>query len=190
MKKRLQLQQLDLAAPKKQTGPYKQFLCEQLAIQHLKYPQRTIEELTKLINLMWKVREKKNNQLYFQHNGYVNISETERVPVPQPSPPVLIIFQKNMRQLLEFTHPEYNAEQVDHTIKFEWTLNSTQRQKAAEEFRQLRQEFEKEKKEFINRYGFWPQHKKSSGEYFDKTKQSSPKLDPLALNLMKKVKLE
>ncbi|CAD8099290.1 unnamed protein product [Paramecium sonneborni] len=95
-----------------------------------------------------------------------------------------------MKQLLQLTHPEYNVEQVDHTIKFEWTLNSTQRQKAAEEFRQLRQEFEKEKKEFINRYGFWPQHQKSSGELFDKTKQSSPKIDPLALNLMKKVKLE
>ncbi|CAD8099292.1 unnamed protein product [Paramecium sonneborni] len=93
LKKRSQLQQLDLAAPKKQTAPYKQFLQEQLAIQHLKYPQRSTDELTKLINLMWKVREKKNNQLYFQHNGYVNISETERVPVPQPPPPVLIMFK-------------------------------------------------------------------------------------------------
>ncbi|CAD8174894.1 unnamed protein product [Paramecium octaurelia] len=189
-KQRLKQLQLDQPGPKKQSSAYRKFYDEQLVLLQQQYPKRTTEELIKLINLKWKVKEKMNKQKYFQKNGYVNINDTERVPVPQPPPPVMIIFQKQMRKQLEMTHPEYNGTQIDRTIKFEWGSNSALKEKAAEEYKKLRQEFENQKKEFIIKYGFWPQHKKHQGESGNQIQHPSQQANPLACLLNKKVKYE
>ncbi|CAD8091825.1 unnamed protein product [Paramecium sonneborni] len=189
-KKRFKQLQLDQPATKKQSSAYRKFYDEQFVLYQQKFPKRTTEEITNLVNLEWKKREKLNQQKYFQHHGFVNINDTDRVPVPQPPPPVMIIFQKQMRQHLEMIHPEYNGTQIDRTIKFEWGSNAALKEKAVEEYKILRQEFENQKKEFIIKYGFWPQYKKNKGEQIKQIQQSSYQANPLAYLLNKKVKQE
>ncbi|CAK76984.1 unnamed protein product (macronuclear) [Paramecium tetraurelia] len=189
-KQRLKQLQLDQPKPIKQSSAYRKFYDEQFILLQQQYPKRTTEELTKLISSKWKVKEKMNKQKYFQKNGFVNLSDTERVPVPQPPPPIMIIFQKQLRQDLEMTHPEYSGTQIDSTIKFEWGSNSALKEKAADEYKKLRQEYENQKKEFIIKYGFWPQHKKHLGEQVKQIHHNSLQINPLAQLLNKKVKKE
>ncbi|CAD8170728.1 unnamed protein product [Paramecium pentaurelia] len=191
-KQRSKQQQPDQSGPEKQSSAYRKFCDQELVLLQQQYPKRTTEELIKLINLKWLVKEKEkiNNKKYFQQNGFVIINDNEKVPVPQPPPPVMIIFQKQMRQQLEMTHPEYNGTQIDRTIKFEWGSNSALKEKAAEEYKKLRQEFENQKKEFKIKYGFWPQHKKHLGEQGNQIHHSSQQANPLACLLNKKVKQE
>ncbi|CAD8131466.1 unnamed protein product [Paramecium pentaurelia] len=189
-KQRLKQLQLDQPTPIKQSSAYRKFYDEQFVILQQQYPKRTTEELIKLIKLKWKAKERMNTHKYFQKNGFVNINDTERVPVPQPPPSVMIIFQKQMRQHLEMTHPEYNGTQIDRTIKFEWGSNSALKEKAADEYKKLRQEFENQKKEFIIKYGFWPQHKKFQGEQVKQIQNTSYQPNPLVQLLNKKVKYE
>ncbi|CAD8086581.1 unnamed protein product [Paramecium sonneborni] len=190
-KKRLRQLQLDQPNTRKQSSAYSKFYDEKFVLYKQKYANRTKEEIINLVNLEWKKKEKLNQQKYFQHNGFVEINDNnEKVPVPQPPPPIMIIFQKQMKQHLEITHPEYNGIQIDRTIKIEWGSNAVLKEKAAEEYKKLRQEFENQKKEFIIKYGFWPQYKKHQGEQIQQIPQSNLQANPLANLLKKKVKQE
>ncbi|KAM3132850.1 hypothetical protein pb186bvf_014998 [Paramecium bursaria] len=112
---------------------FKQFYKTQFKLAQEKYPKRSQAELSKFVNLLWKV-EKQNSQIY-QENGKVLING-EFVDVPQQPISAYAMFIKKMKDQIKIKHPEYDPQQMTTALSILWNAQG-------EEVNEIKQEQQK-----------------------------------------------